>query len=131
MTPTRISRTFFDNFYNVDKLAPRISDQAYQASFISPLAPRRRTRATAPSTPHATYACVDTWLTDFRHDLPKNDVPTLVVHGTEERTSRSGQRRRGSGADRAREGRQRRGRHAQHRLDPDDLNQALPDFLAD
>ena len=35
--------------------------------------------------PFATYACVDTWLTDFRADLPKIDVPTLVVHGTEDR----------------------------------------------
>ncbi len=31
------------------------------------------------------YACVDTWLTDFRQDLPKIDVPTLVVHGTADR----------------------------------------------
>jgi non-heme chloroperoxidase len=37
------------------------------------------------SSPHATYACVGTWLTDFRGDLPKIDVPTLVVHGTEDR----------------------------------------------
>jgi non-heme chloroperoxidase len=28
---------------------------------------------------------VDTWLTDFRGDLPKIDVPTLVMHGTEDR----------------------------------------------
>jgi non-heme chloroperoxidase len=28
---------------------------------------------------------VDTWLTDFREDLPKIDVPTLVVHGTADR----------------------------------------------
>jgi non-heme chloroperoxidase len=28
---------------------------------------------------------VDTWLTDFRGDLPKIDVPTLVAHGTEDR----------------------------------------------
>ena len=37
------------------------------------------------SSPFATYACVDTWLTDFRRDLPKIDVPVLVVHGTEDR----------------------------------------------
>jgi non-heme chloroperoxidase len=37
------------------------------------------------ASPYATYACVDTWLTDFRQDLPKIDVPTLVVHGTEDR----------------------------------------------
>jgi non-heme chloroperoxidase len=34
--------------------------------------------------PYASYACVDSWLTDFRGDLPKIDVPTLV-HGTEDR----------------------------------------------
>jgi non-heme chloroperoxidase len=69
-------KDFFDNFYNVDKFAPeRISDQALQASFT----------VAAGSSPYATYACVDTWLTDFREDLPKIDVPTLVVHGTEDR----------------------------------------------
>jgi non-heme chloroperoxidase len=69
-------KDFFDNFYNTDKLAPeRISDQALQASF----------NVAAGASPFATYACVDTWLTDFRGDLPKIDVPTLVVHGTEDR----------------------------------------------
>jgi non-heme chloroperoxidase len=69
-------KDFFDNFYNTDKLAPeRIGDQAFQASF----------NVAAGSSPYATYACVDTWLTDFRGDLPKIDVPTLVVHGTEDR----------------------------------------------
>ena len=67
---------FFDNFYNVDKLAPeRISEQAWQASF----------NVAAGASPFASYACVDTWLTDFRGDLPKIDVPTLVVHGTADR----------------------------------------------
>lgn len=69
-------KEFFDNFYNVDKLAPeRISEQAWQASFI----------VAVGASPYATYACVDTWLTDFRGDLPKVDVPVLVVHGTEDR----------------------------------------------
>ena len=35
--------------------------------------------------PYATHACVDTWLTDFRPDVAKIDVPILVVHGTEDR----------------------------------------------
>jgi non-heme chloroperoxidase len=69
-------KDFLDNFYNVDKLAPdRISEQAWQASF----------NVAAASSPHASYACVDTWLTDFRADLPNIDVPMLVVHGTEDR----------------------------------------------
>jgi non-heme chloroperoxidase len=69
-------KDFLDNFYNVDVLAPdRISDQAWQASF----------NVAAGASPYATYACVDTWLTDFRDDLPKIDVPTLAMHGTEDR----------------------------------------------
>jgi non-heme chloroperoxidase len=39
----------------------------------------------AGASPYATYACVGTWLTDFREDLPKIDVPVLVMHGTEDR----------------------------------------------
>jgi non-heme chloroperoxidase len=69
-------KDFFVNFYNVDTFGgTRISDQALQASF----------NVAAGCSPHATYACVGTWLTDFRADLPKIDVPTLVVHGTADR----------------------------------------------
>ena len=67
---------FFDNFYNVDKLhGTRISDEAWNASF----------QVAAGSSAYATLACVSTWLTDFRADLPKIDVPLLVVQGTEDR----------------------------------------------
>jgi non-heme chloroperoxidase len=67
---------FLDNFYNTDTFSPdRISGRALQASF----------QAAAASSPIATYLCVDTWLTDFRDDLPKIDVPTLVIHGTADR----------------------------------------------
>jgi non-heme chloroperoxidase len=69
-------KDFFDNFYNTDKLMPeRISEQAWQASF----------NVAAGASPFASYACVDTWLTDFRGDLAKIDVPVLVVHGTDDR----------------------------------------------
>jgi non-heme chloroperoxidase len=69
-------KDFLDNFYNVDVLAPeRISDQAWQASF----------NVAAGGSPHASYACVDSWLEDFRDDVTKIDVPTLVVHGTDDR----------------------------------------------
>jgi non-heme chloroperoxidase len=67
---------FLNNFYNVDKLGgSRISDRAWQASF----------NVAVGSSPHATYACVETWMTDFREDLPKVDVPVLVLHGTDDR----------------------------------------------
>jgi non-heme chloroperoxidase len=67
---------FLNNFYNVDVLGDtRISDRAWQASFNVAVA----------ASPFATYACVDTWLTDFRSDVSKIDVPVLVLHGTEDR----------------------------------------------
>src|SRR5258706_264341 len=67
---------FLNNFNNVDVLGgTRISARAWQASF----------NVAAGASPFASYACVDTWLTDFRADLPKIDVPVLVVHGTEDR----------------------------------------------
>ena len=67
---------FFDNFYNTDTFSPdRISERAWDASF----------QTAVGASPFATYACVDTWLTYFRDDLPKIDVPTLVIHGTADR----------------------------------------------
>jgi non-heme chloroperoxidase len=67
---------FLNNFNNVDVLGgTRISERALQASF----------NVAAGASPFASYACVDTWLTDFRTDLPKIDVPVLVMHGTEDR----------------------------------------------
>jgi non-heme chloroperoxidase len=69
-------KTFLDDFYNVDKLEPeRVSEQAWQASF----------NVAAAASAHATYASVDSWLTDFRDDLRAIDMPVLVVHGTEDR----------------------------------------------
>ncbi len=32
-----------------------------------------------------TLACVDCWIEDFRKDLKKNDVPTLILHGDADR----------------------------------------------
>ena len=69
-------KNFLDNFYNVDVLGgTRISDQAWQNSFNVAVA----------ASAFAAYACVDTWLTDFRADLPKFDVPTLLIHGDADR----------------------------------------------
>jgi non-heme chloroperoxidase len=69
-------KSFLDNFNNVDVLGgTRISEQAWQNSFI----------VAVGASPFAAHACVDTWLTDFRDDLPKIDVPTLVLHGDADR----------------------------------------------
>jgi non-heme chloroperoxidase len=63
---------FLDTFYNFDTLrGTMVSDQAWQASW--------NLAVTASAT--AAVACIGTWTTDFRDDLPKIDVPTLVLHG--------------------------------------------------
>ena len=69
-------KDFLDNFYNVDVLGgTRISEQAWQDSFTVAIG----------ASPYAARACVDTWLTDFREDLPKIDVPMLLIHGDADR----------------------------------------------
>jgi len=67
---------FFKNFYNTDLLlGKRVSEQAVQASW--------NTAASASAT--ASLACVPTWYEDFREDLKRIDVPTLVIHGDADR----------------------------------------------
>ena len=67
---------FFKNFYNTDfLLGKRISPQAVQASW----------NVAAGASPVASLACVPTWHEDFRADLNRIDVPTLVIHGEADR----------------------------------------------
>ena len=69
-------KNFLNDSYNVDILAgTRVSDQAWHNSFNVALA----------ASAHAAHACIDTWLTDFRDDLPNIDVPVLVIHGDADR----------------------------------------------
>jgi non-heme chloroperoxidase len=77
---------FFKNFYNTDvNLGKRVSEPAVQASW--------NVAAIASAT--ASLACVPTWHEDFRQDIAKIDVPTLVIHGDADRIvpfSAAGQR---------------------------------------
>jgi non-heme chloroperoxidase len=67
---------FFANFYNTDVLlGKRISPQAVQAGW--------NVAASASAT--ASLACVPTWHEDFRSDLARIDIPTLVIHGEADR----------------------------------------------
>lgn len=65
---------FFKNFYNTDTFlgTPRLSQEAVNASW--------NLAAAAGAT--ASVAAQPTWLTDFRGDIPRIDVPALIVHGT-------------------------------------------------
>ena len=77
---------FCAQFYNVDVLGGKlISDAAVRASWNISVA----------ASPKAAVDCVDTWGTDFRNDLKRIDIPTLVIHGDADRIvplANSGQR---------------------------------------
>jgi non-heme chloroperoxidase len=67
---------FYKNFYNTDVyLGKRVSEQVVQASW----------NIAAGASATASLACVPTWHEDFRPDLARVDVPTLVIHGTDDR----------------------------------------------
>ena len=67
---------FFKNFYNTDLyLGKRVSDDVVRASW----------NVAAGSSATASLACVPTWLEDFRENLKRVDVPTLVIHGDDDR----------------------------------------------
>jgi non-heme chloroperoxidase len=67
---------FFTNFYNTDLLlGKRVSEQTVQASW----------NLAAGASATASLACVPTWHEDFRKDLARFDVPTLVIHGDADR----------------------------------------------
>ncbi|GGY12257.1 arylesterase [Streptomyces minutiscleroticus] len=64
---------FYEDFYNLDDtLGSRISEEALRNSW--------NTAAAGGS--HAAAAAPLTWFTDFRQDIPKIDVPALILHGT-------------------------------------------------
>ncbi len=67
---------FFKNFYNTDLLlGKRVSEEVVRSSW----------NVAAGSSATASLACVPTWHEDFRSDLSRIDVPTLVVHGDADR----------------------------------------------
>jgi non-heme chloroperoxidase len=64
---------FFSDFYNLDDyLGDRISQEALDGSIQTANQAGNTAIAAAPLT----------WPTDFRADIPKIDVPALILHGT-------------------------------------------------
>jgi len=67
---------FYQNFYNLDEnLGSRVSQEVVDVS----------QSIAAGSSFYSSVADQPTWLTDFRGDIPKIDVPALIVHGTDDR----------------------------------------------
>jgi non-heme chloroperoxidase len=69
-------REFLKNFYSVGGPDGRlVSESVIQANWIVAIG----------ASPIATVACVDAWIEDFRKDIARNDLPTLIVHGDDDR----------------------------------------------
>lgn len=67
---------FFSDFYNVDILGGKlVSDEVVRLSW----------NIAAGASAKGTLDCVSAWLEDFRGDLKRIDVPTLVIHGDADR----------------------------------------------
>jgi non-heme chloroperoxidase len=64
---------FFAGFFNTDEfLGNRLSQEALEAN----------QQLAYNASPYASVWAQPTWLTDFRGDIEKIDVPALIVHGT-------------------------------------------------
>lgn len=64
---------FFSGFFNTDEfLGNRLSQEALDAN----------QQLAYNASPYASVWAQPTWLTDFRGDIEKIDVPSLIVHGT-------------------------------------------------
>ena len=67
---------FLADFYNADVLGGKlVSDQVMQYSW----------NVAAAAGAKATLDCVAAWLTDFRSDVSRINVPTLIIHGDADR----------------------------------------------
>ena len=113
---------FFKNFYNTDQyLGTRVSEQAVQSSW----------NIAASSSATASLACVPTWHEDFRKDLARVQVPSLVIHGDADRIvpfASSGQRTANM-VPGARLVILKNGPHCITWTHPDEVNTALLNFL--
>jgi non-heme chloroperoxidase len=67
---------FLRNFYNYDLTGGTlVSERVLEDNW----------NIAAGASAIATLACVDAWIEDFRKDVAKNNVPTLILHGDADR----------------------------------------------
>jgi len=67
---------FLRNFYNYDITGGKlVSERVLEDNW----------NVAAGASSIGTLACVDCWIEDFRKDVPKNKVPTLILHGDADR----------------------------------------------
>ena len=66
---------FLKNFYSVGGAdGKRVSEPVIRANWTVAIG----------ASPIGTLACVDAWIEDFRKDIPRNDVPTMIIHGDDD-----------------------------------------------
>jgi pimeloyl-ACP methyl ester carboxylesterase len=67
---------FLRNFYNYEVTGGKlVSERVLEDNW----------NVAAGASATGTLACVDAWIEDFRKDLPRNTVPTLILHGDADR----------------------------------------------
>src|SRR5450755_2165056 len=67
---------FLHNFYNFDVTEGKlVSERVLEANW----------NGAAGASATGTVTCVDAWIEDFRQDIARNTVPTLILHGDADR----------------------------------------------
>jgi pimeloyl-ACP methyl ester carboxylesterase len=67
---------FLKNFYSVGGAdGKRVSERVIEANWV----------VAVGASPIGTVACVDAWIEDFRGDIARNDLPTMIIHGDDDR----------------------------------------------
>src|ERR1700676_2432825 len=67
---------FLKNFYSVGGAdGKRVSERVIEANWAVAIR----------ASPIGTGACVDAWIEDFRKDIARNDLPTMIIHGDDDR----------------------------------------------
>jgi non-heme chloroperoxidase len=67
---------FLKNFYSVGgEDGKRVSGRVIEANWAVAIG----------ASPIGTVACIDAWIEDFRKDIARNDLPTMIIHGDDDR----------------------------------------------
>jgi non-heme chloroperoxidase len=67
---------FLKNFYSVGgEDGKRVSERVIDANWAVAIG----------ASPIGTVACIDSWIEDFRKDVARNDIPTMIMHGDDDR----------------------------------------------
>jgi non-heme chloroperoxidase len=67
---------FLKNFYSVGGADGKlVSERVIEANWTVAIG----------ASPIGTLACVDAWIEDFRKDIVRNDIPTMIIHGDDDR----------------------------------------------